>query len=78
MERRPVGGIRRVPRVGNSFPSVMFNIPGTPAGAVTCFDGYPMMLRGEPVSRSAPVFNRPSSDNSFTMRDSFRQGQEEQ
>lgn len=32
----------------------------------------------EPVSRSAPVFNRPSSDNSFTMRGSFRQGQEEQ
>ena len=33
--------------MGNSFPSVMLNIPGTPAGAVTCFDGYPMMLRGE-------------------------------
>lgn len=33
--------------MGNSFPSVMLNIPGTPGGAVTCFDGYPMMLRGE-------------------------------
>ena len=33
--------------MGNSFPSVMLNIPGTPAGAVTCFDGYPMMLKGE-------------------------------
>ncbi|MGI9336194.1 MAG: tripartite tricarboxylate transporter permease, partial [Gammaproteobacteria bacterium] len=33
--------------MGNSFPSVMLNIPGTPAGAVTCFDGYPMMLGGQ-------------------------------
>ena len=33
--------------MGNSFPSVMLNIPGTPGGAVTCFDGYPLMLRGE-------------------------------
>jgi len=33
--------------MGNSFPSVMLNIPGTPGGAVTCFDGYPMMRRGE-------------------------------
>ncbi|MDA9982324.1 tripartite tricarboxylate transporter permease [Gammaproteobacteria bacterium] len=33
--------------MGNSFPSVMLNIPGTPGGAVTCLDGYPMMLKGE-------------------------------
>ena len=33
--------------MGNSFPSVMMNIPGTPAGAVTAFDGYPMMQNGE-------------------------------
>ncbi|MEQ8194790.1 MAG: tripartite tricarboxylate transporter permease [Rhodospirillales bacterium] len=33
--------------MGNSFPSVMLNIPGTPAGAVTAFDGYPMMQKGE-------------------------------
>lgn len=33
--------------MGNSFPSVMMNIPGTPAGAVTAFDGYPMMQKGE-------------------------------
>ncbi len=33
--------------MGNSFPSVMMNIPGTPAGAVTAFDGYPMMQQGD-------------------------------
>jgi putative tricarboxylic transport membrane protein len=32
--------------MGNSFPSVMLNIPGTPGGAVTAFDGYPLMKRG--------------------------------
>lgn len=32
--------------MGNSFPSVMLNIPGTGAGAVTAFDGYPMMKKG--------------------------------
>ena len=33
--------------MGNSFPSVMLNIPGTPGGAVTCFDGYPLMKQGK-------------------------------
>ena len=33
--------------MGNSFPSVMLNIPGTPNGAVTCFDGYPLMKQGK-------------------------------
>ncbi len=32
--------------MGNSFPSVMLNIPGTAGGAVTAFDGYPLMQRG--------------------------------
>ena len=32
--------------MGNSFPSVMLNIPGTPGGAVTAFDGYPLMKKG--------------------------------
>ena len=32
--------------MGNSFPSVMLNIPGTPGGAVTAFDGYPLMQKG--------------------------------
>ncbi|MEQ8195855.1 MAG: tripartite tricarboxylate transporter permease, partial [Rhodospirillales bacterium] len=33
--------------MGNSFPSVMLNIPGTPGGAVTCFEGYPLMKQGK-------------------------------
>jgi putative tricarboxylic transport membrane protein len=33
--------------MGNSFPSVMLNIPGTAGGAVTCFDGYPLMKQGK-------------------------------
>ncbi len=32
--------------MGNSFPSVMLNIPGTAGGAVTAFDGYPLMRKG--------------------------------
>ena len=32
--------------MGNSFPSVMLNIPGTAGGAVTAFDGYPLMQKG--------------------------------
>ena len=40
--------------MGNSFPSVMMNIPGTPAGAVTAFDGYPMMQQGD-ASRALGV-----------------------
>ena len=33
--------------MGNSFPSVMLNIPGTPGGAVTAFDGFPLMKQGK-------------------------------
>lgn len=33
--------------VGNSFPAVMLNIPGNASSAVTAFEGYPMMMRGE-------------------------------
>ncbi|MCH8919080.1 MAG: tripartite tricarboxylate transporter permease, partial [Proteobacteria bacterium] len=32
--------------MGNSFPSVMLNIPGTAGGAVTAFDGFPRMKQG--------------------------------
>lgn len=32
--------------MGNSFPSVMLKIPGTAGGAVTAFDGFPLMLQG--------------------------------
>ncbi len=33
--------------MGNSFPSVMLNIPGTAGGAVTAFDGFPLMKEGK-------------------------------
>jgi putative tricarboxylic transport membrane protein len=33
--------------MGNSFPSVMLNIPGTAGGAVTAFDGFPLMQQGK-------------------------------
>lgn len=33
--------------MGNSFPSVMLKIPGTAGGAVTAFDGFPLMLQGK-------------------------------
>jgi len=33
--------------MGNSFPAVLLNIPGTPGAAVTTLDGYPMMKNGE-------------------------------
>ena len=37
-----VGGIS-----GGLVPAVLINIPGTPSSITTCFDGYPMTLRGE-------------------------------
>ncbi len=33
--------------VGNAYPAIMLNIPGDASAAVTAFEGYPMMLRGE-------------------------------
>lgn len=33
--------------MGNSFPAVMINIPGTAAAAVTALEGYQLMKRGE-------------------------------
>lgn len=32
--------------MGNSFPAVMLNIPGTPGGAITAADGFPLMKQG--------------------------------
>ncbi|MCL2472904.1 MAG: tripartite tricarboxylate transporter permease [Treponema sp.] len=37
-----VGGIS-----GGLIPAILINIPGTPSSITTCFDGYPMTLRGE-------------------------------
>lgn len=32
---------------GGCIGAILINIPGTPASVATCFDGYPMTLRGE-------------------------------
>ncbi|MDE0111503.1 MAG: tripartite tricarboxylate transporter permease [Albidovulum sp.] len=32
---------------GGAITAILFNIPGAPENAPTCFDGYPMTLRGE-------------------------------
>jgi putative tricarboxylic transport membrane protein len=32
---------------GGSISAILINTPGTPQSAATCFDGYPMALRGE-------------------------------
>lgn len=37
-----VGGIS-----GGLVPAILLGIPGTPSSITTCFDGYPMTLRGE-------------------------------
>ncbi|MDL2264209.1 tripartite tricarboxylate transporter permease, partial [Synergistaceae bacterium OttesenSCG-928-I11] len=32
---------------GGGITAILFKIPGTPASACTCLDGYPMVMRGE-------------------------------
>lgn len=32
---------------GGLVPSILLNMPGTPASIATCFDGYPMALKGQ-------------------------------
>ena len=34
-------------KLGGSFPAILLRTPGTPAGACTALDGYPMAERGE-------------------------------
>ena len=34
-------------KLGGSYPAVLLRTPGTPAGACTALDGYPMAQRGE-------------------------------
>jgi putative tricarboxylic transport membrane protein len=49
----PVGSIAFLSAVycaaitGGGIPAILFKIPGTPASAVTTFDGYPLAVRGE-------------------------------
>jgi putative tricarboxylic transport membrane protein len=35
-------------KLGGSYPAILLRTPGTPAGACTALDGYPMAQRGEP------------------------------
>ncbi|OWU86675.1 hypothetical protein ATO6_07845 [Oceanicola sp. 22II-s10i] len=41
-----LGGIWYGTTYGGSTASILLNIPGTPANAVTCLDGYPMAQQG--------------------------------
>ena len=34
-------------QMGNSFPAILLNIPGTPSSAITALEGYPLMNKGE-------------------------------
>lgn len=34
-------------QMGNSFPAILLNIPGTASSAITALEGHPMRLRGE-------------------------------
>lgn len=35
-------------QLGGSIPAILIRTPGTPGAAATCFDGYPMTLKGQP------------------------------
>jgi TctA family transporter len=41
-----VGGIYYGTAFGGSLASILLNVPGTPANAVTCLEGYPMARQG--------------------------------
>lgn len=41
-----LSGIYYGAQYGGSTASILLNLPGTPASAVTCLDGYPMALQG--------------------------------
>ena len=41
-----LAGIYYGSQYGNSTASILLNLPGTSAGAVTCIDGYPMAKSG--------------------------------
>ena len=41
-----LGGIYYGSTYGGSTASILLNLPGTPANAVTCLDGYPMAQQG--------------------------------
>ena len=40
-------GVYTGTKLGGSFPAILLRTPGTPAGACTALDGYPMAQRGE-------------------------------
>jgi Uncharacterized protein conserved in bacteria len=41
-----LGGIWYGATYGGSIAAILLNIPGTPANAVTCMDGYPLARQG--------------------------------
>ena len=41
-----LGGIYYGTAYGGSIASILLNVPGTPANAVACLDGYPMARQG--------------------------------
>lgn len=41
-----MAGIYYGSQYGNSISAILLNLPGTPAAAVTCIDGYPMAQKG--------------------------------
>lgn len=42
-----LSGIYYGAQYGNSIASILLNVPGTPSGAVTALDGYPLALQGK-------------------------------
>ena len=53
---------------GGSISAILFNIPGEPFNAATCFDGYPMARQGEAsralgISAMASASSSPSRDS---------------
>jgi len=40
-------GLISVTPLGGSIPAILLNTPGTPSGAATCFDGFPLTQKGE-------------------------------
>jgi putative tricarboxylic transport membrane protein len=40
-------GLSKGGNFGGSIPAILFNMPGTPQAAATCFDGYPLSRQGK-------------------------------
>ncbi len=49
-------GIVTSVQTANTFPAILFNIPGTPTAAATLLDGFPMAKKGEAARALAAAF----------------------